>query len=462
MYKKDMLIKIIFISIVLILSMPLYAAEKEKDLHKDEALKIINNIRKTFDIDLISIDSSLEEAANNHSQYMYRNDSLTSIEEKDKKSYSGRFPWDRAAYFNYKNTSIAEFIDKESIDYEKGIIQFINNPYSRISLLDPLYQHIGFGISNNYYTYMIGGKQSSENYAYQVIYPYNNQENVPIEWINKFSLDPYKENIKAEWNIYSLPITYTYYSNQKLKSIQVNLEDTILTNIKSGKNVEIQIETPSTDKYLNNTVMVLPLEKLDSDTIYKFQLEVDLIFENNEDSETEKETIFFRTEKLEGEMSTFKKSDDSLTRGKFIDMMIEGLEIEKKPVPYTFFSDIPAHHPYAEAIYTAYQKQWVFGYGNYTFGSENLLTREQMIITLVRVYNQMINNQVRNDLSKIELPYEDYTDISSWAFEDIKEAYDIGLLDLFGNNEFKAKALVKEEEVEKVIYQLKEILNKNN
>jgi len=99
------------------------------------------------------------------------------------------------------------------------------------------------------------------------------------------------------------------------------------------------------------------------------------------------------------------------------------------------FSDVPANQWYSKAIAWASANGIVIGYGDGTFGINDLITREQLAVILYR-YECYLGGGF-NELRMITLGYDDAADVADWAYEamcwmtvnDIYVAHEGGLLD---------------------------------
>lgn len=407
----------VLILVMTFIKMPLYASNTDTVLQKKQALDLVNQIRQEYNIDALTPNTYLDEAAYKHASYMYRNNVLSSIEEKDKRNYSGRYPWDRAAYHNYDLPIISEFIDKDEPSYVYSLTNFLNNPYSRVTLLDPLYKDLGFGNLYNYYSFELGGETTTKKYNYKVMYPYNNQINVPIKWTNKFALDPYANGSNEK---YGVPVTYTYYSDRDIKEINVDVKNTEIYDITNKEIIPIHISTPKEDKYLNHTLLLLPEKVYEYGSRYRVKISAEVVFDDR--TEVIEEVFYFKTV----ESNNLVDADELVTRGRFAQMLIEALDINKRSVTISLFRDVPITHPYSDAIHTAYSQSYIYGYGNGTFGPEHILTREQLITMVMRVYDRLKKDDI--DPSTITLPFKDKADISDWSLEAIKKAYALEII----------------------------------
>ncbi|TCK86800.1 S-layer family protein [Natranaerovirga hydrolytica] len=442
---KQSRIIIIIVLILICISMPINATDN--NLRQRDAINLINTIRRQYNITELSNNNNLDKAANMHSLYMDRNSVFSSIQDNGNRNYSGRFPWDRTAYYNYTSPNIFEFIDREENNYFSSIINFLNNPYSRIKLLDPRYKDIGFGNSNDYFTYIIGG-DSNTNGEYKVIYPFNNQTSVPVNWENKFSIDPYNE--KESFKEYGLPITFSYYTNNEVKNI--NIEKIEVINLNTNNKIPIKIRTVEEDRNLDSSIIILPTQEYDKNTNYKVNIRCEYIFNNK--TEVIDETIFFKTETSSN--YNFMSHQSFITREVFAKRLIEEFDIQTNN-SYVNFTDVNRENDYASYIYTAYNQGYIYGIGNNQFGPSDYITREQLIVMIMRLYDSHSNNEINTN--GVNLPFQDSNRISSWALEDVTKAYQLRLVIGTSDRTIEPKRPITEEEVTIIINNLKNILN---
>ena len=430
---KKILLLILFINTIC--CMNITASEQKAD----ETIEYINNIRRNMNIRLIEYNNQLGSAALNHSKYMSINKSFSLVEESRNKYYRGRYSLDRASYYSYFNPYITEFISNSFDSYKEGVIDLINNPYSRISFLDPLYQHIGMGTYDKSYTYTLGGKARNTNKKI-IIYPYNKMLDVPVSWKNNYMIDPYR-NIYGSYNDVGLPITLSYYSdNNKIKNIYYNSIEII--NKDKGSKVNTKVILPQDDKYLENSLIILPLKKLDYNTNYEVKIDVSFTFQNSKlNKENNKYKIDFRTE----------QKDRLINRAEFTEYFIKALDI-KLLQPKKVFKDVDTKSYYAKYIYTAYSKNLVSGFNGNYFKPQDNITKEQVYTLLIRAYEKEKKEIKLNNYR----PYSySYYNVSSWAVNYIRKAEKLGLLDTVKSNELKEQ--ITDAECKKIIKRFKQI-----
>jgi len=127
--------------------------------------------------------------------------------------------------------------------------------------------------------------------------------------------------------------------------------------------------------------------------------------------------------------------EDKLTRAEFAATLVRALGLDL--VKYSnSFSDVSSDKWYAGAVQTASIKGLIKGDG-VTFRPEDAITREEMTALMIRAYKLAAGKSpVAGDISK----FQDKEQISSWAQEDVKAAYGMGLIKGTGNDKFSPEA----------------------
>lgn len=387
------------------------------DEDKNGAVDYINNIRNVYNMNLLEVNDHLQQSSESHSKYMSINNIFSSIEESENRYYTGRYTWDRASYHRYSKPYVYEFISNDISSYKEGVINLINNPYSRIMLFNPMYEDIGIGKSDNMYTFQLGGSNKLDLNKL-IVYPYNEMTNVPINWTNYYQIDPYRLFNKDKSEKYGLPITITYYTDLiNIKDINirsVNLKETL-----NNKEIQIEVLTPETDIYLKNTIIILPLSEYKSNTKYKLDINFNIYSSNNvKISKSYNGSFITKTNKI---------SESMLTRSNFTKYLIELLQIKLEQPDGNFFSDIDINDITAKHIYTAYKNNLISGYPNNTFGPNKGITIEQAYVILIRAYEKK-HGEIDIQNSNTMINIRDVNDISNWAYQYILKAYKIGLV----------------------------------
>jgi hypothetical protein len=430
-----------------------FAVDINTSESKKEALELVNEIREKYGIKSLTNDKNLESASLKHSTYMYRNDVLNSVEDSTKKNYTAKYPWDRAKSCNYLKPYIFEIIDNNENSYSDSIQNFINNPYTRVTLFDPKLNNYATSSVGDYLTHMVGGEELITEYTKKVTYPYDGQTNVPVTWELKNNLitNPYR-NYSSMPSLPGYPITYTYYSSNKITKIKINTNETILLNLNTNEEVEIDIKTPETDKSLTNTILILP-KKLSKNTKYKLKIKAEIMKEDSTDWISE--TIYFTTESNNSSDIVLGANDsDPVTRGEFAEILIKGLDLPLENTSYTGFRDVSSTNIYSKYIITAVKYKLMVGTGDGNFGINELLTREQ-IITIITKAEEILNNNGKELTYDYRVPFTDMYLVSNWATESVKKAYKAGLLMGRGDNKVAPKELITKNECKLFVNRVK-------
>jgi hypothetical protein len=126
--------------------------------------------------------------------------------------------------------------------------------------------------------------------------------------------------------------------------------------------------------------------------------------------------------------STFKP-DSSITRAEFATVLVKALNLE--PRNNKVFSDTSGHWA-KDSISTAAAHGIVSGYSASNFGPNDLITREQMAVMIVKAAK--LTNAAQ------EKTFADAAQVSNWAKEAIGIASGKGIISGYPNNIFKPKA----------------------
>lgn len=374
--------------------------------YEESTIEEVNVIRRKLDLNELKLNEKLNDAALSHSQYMVFNNSFSSIEEKGKKQYKGRYSWDRTSYFNYFNPYVSEFISR-NID-KQDICHYLYNPYTRIIWLDPIYKDIGMAAHEGMSTYILGGAARDNNST--VIYPYDGQV-LPYHWTQNQSVDAYKDlNIKR--TDIGLPITISHYTDgKKIKRFVVNTVEII--DKATNQTIPYEVMKPSNNKYLNNTVVILPTQAYTPDTQYQFKIDIHIHFDNH------------KTEKVVYEGCFTVDKEILVTRLNIIESLIQILELPESRNSTYEFKDIDKSSSYAPYLYTALDNQLINGYPDKTFRPQSSMTKEAFYVVLIRAYEKVkgtIDITFKENIKNI------YS-VSFWARRSILKAEQLGLLD---------------------------------
>ena len=114
---------------------------------------------------------------------------------------------------------------------------------------------------------------------------------------------------------------------------------------------------------------------------------------------------------------------------------------EKKTDVENLFNDVAADTWYTDAVAWAAEQGIIKGYNDTTFGPENNVTREQLVVMLYRYANATVKEG--RDLSA----FHDAADVSEWAVEAMTWAVDKGIILGRGNGQLDPTGLASRAEV---------------
>ncbi len=147
--KKDMLMLRTILIVASLSSTILYAAT---------GLDYLNGLREKAGLIAFSQEANLTSAAQNHSDYMQRNNVSGHDEEEGVSGYTGVNHVDRVLYAGYFSKNVGENVSYGTPTVESSIDGLFSAIYHRFGFLSLLYDEIGIGISEDgkYYTYNMG------------------------------------------------------------------------------------------------------------------------------------------------------------------------------------------------------------------------------------------------------------------------------------------------------------------
>ena len=411
------LISLILLTAVL-MSAAVYAAEDEPVYDEIErTVNGLNEIREIMGLPSFKVSETLKIMAGTHTKYMTYNNRFSIVEESDKEYFRGRYPWDRAVYYQYGQDYVYEFILKDVINYQDGIDEIIADPVSRSVIFDPMYNEIGMNIDEGLSTVDVGGSGYEGSSFYT--YPYNKQIDVPVSWQGDNISAIYGDKEMPDGSI-GFPITVNYYGGdiESVRNLSIKL-----TNKNTGRMVDFDVIEPGEYYLLINTLSVLPKEPLEYDTDYELEVRYSII-DNNERSNFHHRTYEFTT--VENDFQTVKSS--FITRGRFTELLIRNDDSIKLLEPLEFrFTDVDISTPQSIYIYTASYEGLIEGFPDGTFGPELNITKDQAYTIIVKAFEKNNEDVIITDESILN-KYKDKEDIKPWAVPNIMKAAELGIL----------------------------------
>lgn len=138
---------------------------------------------------------------------------------------------------------------------------------------------------------------------------------------------------------------------------------------------------------------------------------------------------------VKGVTATSFEPDRKITRAEFLTVILRAADIEEK-VYTNEFVDVNADDWYSGVVATAYSLGLISGFDG-KFNPNDNITRQEMAKLLVSVYE--IKNETKiPDTGNVQ--YKDSQDISDWAAEYVRKAYNAKLMLGDDNNNFNPKS----------------------
>jgi uncharacterized protein YkwD len=178
---------------------------EDSTTYAEQALLRLNEHRQNAGLDAMELDDSLIKAAEAHSQYMVINGQLTHEETSGDQGFTGQYPWDRAQYQGYSSTNVFEGIGWYRMISFGQIIQKtpadnvdtqVAAPFHRIAPLHSGLTHFGYGedrMEDGTFFYTCNYGANSWDDLEPVVYPGENQEDVPLTFLGNEMPDPFPD-----------------------------------------------------------------------------------------------------------------------------------------------------------------------------------------------------------------------------------------------------------------------------
>ncbi|MFZ5968098.1 MAG: S-layer homology domain-containing protein [Bacillota bacterium] len=423
-----------------------------------KAMEYGNQYRKYLGLPLFKMNDALNAATSAHSNYIMINKQPGHEEYSNNKGYVGKTPADRMAAFGYGGSLSAENVSFGQESYSKSIDGLIDAPYHRLSWINPFYNDFGYGRKEKYFTFNFGSMKFGADKL--VVYPKDSQTQVSTTWDGNETPNPLRIHNKSG-NV-GYPITVTYYTEKVIESFVV--EKTVLTNGK-GAAVSTLVNTSQNDSELKdekNSVFIIPANPLNPGEKYTVTVKGKITFEDKSVQSVDKTWSFTTAASAKevngwmgqvqqagafedigdhwavndinelanlnvvtAKVDSFFKPDDKITRAEFADFVIRALGIELKPFE-GILKDVKAETDKAQSIEAAFRAGIVKGVGNGNFAPENLIKREEIATMIMNAFSIKGNLELIKTLP--DLVYKDTEEISSWAVENIKATYQLGIM----------------------------------
>ncbi|WP_426446752.1 S-layer homology domain-containing protein [Paenibacillus sp. S-38] len=119
--------------------------------------------------------------------------------------------------------------------------------------------------------------------------------------------------------------------------------------------------------------------------------------------------------------------DQSVTRAQFAAMVVRALGLEAKSGAAQPFTDVASGAWYAKAVAAAYSHGIVGGRSESTFAPDELITREEMAVLIVRAHAAQEGGKAAEGAG-LQAVFTDYAEVSDWAAEAVQSAVELKLL----------------------------------
>lgn len=242
------------------------------------AIDRVNYYRGLVGLGPVTLNKDINEAALAHAQYDAKHNLAGHIENEGDEGFTGTWPWDRMRHFGYDNFTYATEVcstrwassnDVLDIDPKWAVDSWIDTVYHRLPLINPNVYEAGFGSSKakNRVAYVMDfANPGFSNKMETVYYPVNGQENVPTEFYGDETPDPLPGKTYPVG--YPVTITFNGYSNIVLKRAEFTDD--------AGANVEFYKILPFSDKFIGESLAIIPTRPLKQGMIYHVSVSVEI------------------------------------------------------------------------------------------------------------------------------------------------------------------------------------------
>lgn len=262
------------------------------------AIRHLNEIRHQMGIPIFQKNTALMNAAQAHANYISDKTNPNNITEAvhhetvGLPGYTGRNSSERVTFFGFSG-SVAEGIDPGGATVpELGVIRLINSPYHRLSMIDVNYQQIGAGISGNRLENLVLNYGTLQNMIDDrvMVYPYTNQQNVPLAWQAYEVPFPLRFFTIPEGTIVGYPISLHVSSQDilEMRTVQAQLYDS------KGQSVSCYKVDSSIDDHSKTHLFLIPVQPLQPNETYSADVTVEKWYRNGQ-VKTERVQWSFKT-----------------------------------------------------------------------------------------------------------------------------------------------------------------------
>ncbi len=291
----------------------------------EEVKDRINYYRAMAGLADVTIEASLNAAANSHGLYVIDNLNAGHFESNKRHRYfTGEMPWDRTRYFGYMSPMVAENI--HFLESHIGAVDdWMDSLYHRLPIINPMYAHVGYGFASKndkrVNVLEIGAVRYSNLSKGTVMYPVDGQRGVPLTWSGREHPDPLRLYPEAD-GPGGYPITLLVTGDGIEK---VQLKNASIVGAGTGELDFYSFDSLRDSELLgSNAIALIPKDALAPGTTYKVNMVFDVIY-----GDGEKENI-----KKEWNFTTGKGGFETYLAGDNVMIYINGSKKTYKPEPF--------------------------------------------------------------------------------------------------------------------------------
>ncbi|MEK4439189.1 S-layer homology domain-containing protein [Paenibacillus sp. FSL K6-2862] len=411
---------------------------------REEVLKELNQYRSFAKLQPLTINENLNKGAQAHANYLKATGTTGHIENPAHPLFSGTFPSMRVQSFGYPNINVSEVVSPMKSDPIESLNSLIAAPLHRIILLGPGSDETGIGLSTNHLVITPGTKRTGEKLIDRsvVLFPAEGQQNVPLSWVAIESPNPL-DYYQKEGEQVGYPISIsTSYSN-KMKYNSATLTDS------KGQSVDFYL-VDSEHGGVEEAILLIPKQPLKPNEKYTVQIDFGQTKQSSEvygipPHEVTK-TWSFTTRNETAHSLTLNKSNLSLNEGQSINLpkvfltteqgtirdvssesqyksdsshviiqngnlvgdsagtakvvvsyegKIVSFTVDVLPTVKNTFSDMTSHWA-NDAVNWGKKLEIMGGYADNTFKPNRLVSEEEFLKMLFKLYEKEIPMEIRN------------------------------------------------------------------
>ncbi len=126
---------------------------------RERGLNYLNKLREKAGLLPFLENPLLDEASQNHANYLNFNNVMTHYETQGNKYFTGITPQDRVFYVGYEGGFIGENISAGDPDITSSVDSLFSAIYHRFGFLNFKFDELGIGVAGNFYVYDMGSSK---------------------------------------------------------------------------------------------------------------------------------------------------------------------------------------------------------------------------------------------------------------------------------------------------------------